>query len=787
LDPPPELFDENVSRPLKPPTPYFWTVMANPDPARFPHEPTLRPERLVDMVRRMWPACWLLASPSLFALLAIAGPFTTDPVRLFAGLGVNGRPAWLPGYGTIDPNMGFTAYALGRRAAEDWLSGTLPLWNPFEGLGQPLLGEMQSAALFPPTLLLLLPHGQVWEQALLQAIAGFGTYVLLRRLGVSRAAALVGGILFELNGVFAWLRNAIYNPVALLPWLLYVVETLAQARLPWRERLGTISLGALVAALALYAGFPETVYFYGLLVALWAAFRFATLHGRRLAFLTDLIAFGAWGLLIAAPVLLAFVHFLPEAEVGGHKNDLFQGATLPQQALLLTFLPYAYGPIFAAPLDKVRAVFGGFGGYWGLMPALLAVGGLYAGRRHALTWLMAGWIVFALAVSHGVPGVHDVFMHVPLAAIAAYSRYFNAGWLLCGVLLAARFLDRLPALPNPDRRRAGLISLAVVAIALAVAVTLAWPTLGELWWARLGLRTCLIASGIVAAALLLGFALALRSRHCVGLLAGLAIAEALVAFLLPLVSNPRIRDFDRPVISFLQTHAGLQRVATVAGAALMPNFGSAFRIANINYNDLPVPARTVAFVHAHLDPHADAVMFQPTVGPAHSRAEIEARLPGYLAASVRYLLAPANFFPSGDSAGPVEAFRGVTASVYELAGAAPYAEAPGCRVTGERRDRLHAECDAPSLLVRRELFMRGWTAQVNGTPAAVSLVEEAFQGVELPAGASTVSFTYAPAGVRPSCAVALMALLAALIAAPPTMYSRRSQADKLQHIRQSSE
>jgi hypothetical protein len=303
-----------------------------------------------------------------------------------------------------------------------------------------------------------------------------------------------------------------------------------------------------------------------------------------------------------------------------------------------------------------------------------------------------------------------------------------------------------------------------------------------LWWGRLGLRSYVIASGIVAASLLLGFALALPSRHGVRVLAGLAIAEALVAFLLPLASNPRIRDVDRPVISFLQRHAGLQRVATVAGAALMPNFGSAFGIATINYDDLPVPARTVAYVHAHLDPHADAVMFRPTAGPARSRAEIEAHLADYRTASVRYLLAPHDFFSPGDPAGPIEAFRGVTTSVYELAGAAPYADGLGCRITGGTRDRLHAQCEAPSRLVRRELFMRGWTAQVNGTPAAVSLVEEAFQGVELPAGTSTVSFTYAPAGVRPSCAVALMALLAALgalITAPPTMYSRRSQADKL--------
>ena len=52
----------------------------------------------------------------------------------------------------IDPNVGFITQSLGHLAALDILHGHLPWWNYFEGLGQPLAGEMQSAALFPLTL-----------------------------------------------------------------------------------------------------------------------------------------------------------------------------------------------------------------------------------------------------------------------------------------------------------------------------------------------------------------------------------------------------------------------------------------------------------------------------------------------------------------------------------------------------------------------------------------------------------------------------------------------------------
>lgn len=168
----------------------------------------------------------LVALPLLVALVLILGGVAPDPISLWAGIGVGFQPGRLPGYGTIDPAAGFISYPLGVRAALDVLSGQLPLWNHFEGLGTPLLGEMQSAALFPPTLLLLLPHGPLLEHALLQVVAGVGTYLFLRRFGLGGRAALAGGLLFEFNGVFAWITNAIFNPIALLPWLFFAVESL---------------------------------------------------------------------------------------------------------------------------------------------------------------------------------------------------------------------------------------------------------------------------------------------------------------------------------------------------------------------------------------------------------------------------------------------------------------------------------------------------------------------------------------------------------------------------------
>jgi hypothetical protein len=98
-----------------------------------------------------------------------------DPINQYSGLGTISQTGPLPGYNYVDPNIGTTAQALGHRAAVDWLHGQVPWWNPYEGVGAPLAGEMQSAALFPLNAVNLLPDGQTYFRIALECLAGVGT------------------------------------------------------------------------------------------------------------------------------------------------------------------------------------------------------------------------------------------------------------------------------------------------------------------------------------------------------------------------------------------------------------------------------------------------------------------------------------------------------------------------------------------------------------------------------------------------------------------------------------
>lgn len=70
-----------------------------------------------------------------------------------------------------------------------------------------------------------------------------------------------------------------------------------------------------------------------------------------------------------------------------------------------------------------------------------------------------------------------------------------------------------------------------------------------------------------------------------------------------------------------------------------------------------------------------------------------------------------------------------------------------CALRVANRRILAAACSSPATLVRRELFMRGWEARVNGGASAVVPFGEIVQATALPAGKSEVRFSFAPPGI----------------------------------------
>ena len=259
--------------------------------------------------------------PALPIVLLLLFPFALQvPLWL---LGLSTDPIWfyssiasgmhlVPGSPFLDPNAGFTSQALGHLAAWDWVHGVIPWWNPYTGIGVPLAGELQPGAFFLPfNLLLLLKEGVLWQRIAMQIIAGLATYALLRELGLSRLAALLGGALFAVNGVIAWTPGpaAVYCSSPFLPCLLWGIE---RARKPAQGAASILAIG-LAIAWSILTGFPEPAYISGLLALAWGVYRLASAPARWVLARRALGGF-ALGLLVTTPLLIAFVDYLLQSD-----------------------------------------------------------------------------------------------------------------------------------------------------------------------------------------------------------------------------------------------------------------------------------------------------------------------------------------------------------------------------------------------------------------------------------------------------------------------------------------
>jgi hypothetical protein len=417
-------------------------------------------------------ASWMI--PALLPLLTHApellGVVSSNPVFYVSGLTNPPAPtlAWgLPGW--IDPNVGFNVQAIGGLAARQWLAGHVPWWNPFTGVGMPLAAQAQNTAMFLPFVLLLRWFdGVLYLKIVMQMLAGFATWGLLRQMGRSLLAACVGGALFALGGTLVWFAHASIMPIAFLPVLLFGIERASRAARA--ARLGGWGFVTVGIAWSLLAGFPETAYLDGMLALAWAVLRVAQAGSARWRLAGKILIGGVAGVLIAAPLIVPLAELLPLAGAGVHAWVSHVAARPFVFALYL--VPYLYGPIDGFG----SADWGYVGGYVGLPAVLLAVVALTRRRPDGgLRFLLAAWVVVTLLKVADAPLVTDAVNLVPGIAQTMVMRLAQPSWQMACAVLAAMAIDDWRVAELGWRRPAA--AAAVVVAALAVALVEAAPVL----------------------------------------------------------------------------------------------------------------------------------------------------------------------------------------------------------------------------------------------------------------------------------------------------------------------
>lgn len=227
-------------------------------------------------------------------------------------------------------------------ARKELLAARLPLWNPHQDGGVPLLGNGQSALGSPlllPALLLGVANG--WNLSLLARIlvAIVGAYLWLRDRGRSSIAASLGALAFAVSGPFvAWLEHPHTLVAAFVPFLLLFAGRTAE-----RPAAGSIAGVAIATAAVLLGGHPETA-----LLAAFVSLGVVLVRARSLTGIASSCGAALLGAALAAPFLFPFIEYyaLSSARLGADRHPF----ALPLSAIVRFLAPKHPGshPIEAA-------------------------------------------------------------------------------------------------------------------------------------------------------------------------------------------------------------------------------------------------------------------------------------------------------------------------------------------------------------------------------------------------------------------------------------------------------
>ncbi len=684
----------------------------------------------------------LVLVPCVLQSPALLGWLNCNPIYSTSGLGAAGFSPLTHGACWVDGNVGQTVQSLSGLSARELLSGHLPWWNHFSGAGLPLASEMQSSSFFLPFILLLrLFDGILYLNIVLRVLAGIFTFAFLREFGLGRFAALLGGILFELNGTFTWLGDAPIHPVPFLPLLLHGIERCRSATIIGRA--GGQRSVAFGIAFSVLGGFPEVAFSDGIFALLWSLSRLDMEPRLSLIYLGKIVAGGLCGLLLSSPALIPFLHDLPLASVGGHV--FAEASTVRPEHLASTVFPAIFGAPYA---DGNMEGWNHFWGYVTPATALLALLALAARPRDPRRLLLLAWFVFCLAGAYRTSVFGYLRDVLPGFNQIDFARYVGPSAEFAAITLAAMTLDQWDSATTRVRMTAAL------SVLLAVSAAVLWAS-GDLLERDVAVVPFghVAVYGSVAEALLAVTAMCALLCHAPGrrprLILGVIITgEALLLALPPVLSGTRDVRLNTGPVDFLRAHLGLSRFYAVGGA-LLPNYGAYFELGMVNEFYVPLPIIWNDHVRTLTTLETPTSMLGAGGDAASTIVDFEAHRKAFADVATRYLVVPGHADPLAIRHDPHYelAFDNGETHIYRLPDAAPYFEIVEgqCAIAAETRDVAELDCKQPARLLRREMAFRGWNASVNGVTTKVHTAMNLFQAVDVPAGVSTVRWWFQPA------------------------------------------
>lgn len=332
-------------------------------------------------------------------------------------------------------------------------SGRIPLWNPYVLAGVPFVGNPQASPLYPTGWILsgfAAEHAVGAVGALHCLWAALGMWLGLRRFGLDAPGAWLGALVYGFGGALVS-KVQFPNMVAAgawLPWMLWALDTVLV-----RPDARSAALWAVVLALSILAAHPQ-ITFFGLLVCLTWALR---QRPRRPA-----LCWLATGTVVGGMVAGSWLVPVVETTLGSVRPQLGLAQAnrfvLPPEGLgVLWVAPWFFGTPWGEPGWVLS------GNVWescvfvGWIPVVLAVAGVWSGRRSSVVRWWLGVFVVAVWLSLGragglysiaytvVPGLSKFHDPARFLLVSQWALAFLAGYGLDRLRLRSSVLRGISA------------------------------------------------------------------------------------------------------------------------------------------------------------------------------------------------------------------------------------------------------------------------------------------------------------------------------------------------------
>ncbi len=716
------------------------------------------------------------------------------------------RPRFIPVNGTDSSVLEEPLYQFIKNSL--W-KGVLPLWNPHQACGYPLIGMIQTAMFYPLTwIMYLFPSIIAWDILILVRLllAGILTFWFMRTMGFNKTPSVASAIAFMLSGPMVLLQYWTVNVDIVLPVLLIALERLIRERSP-----RSIAWVSVAVGLTFFGGHPEHIFLVNAYGAAFFIFRFLALPDARQASRGIGLSIASayiLGIGLSAMVLFPFLRNLFTEFWHSHPG----GTGLMMEEQRARAITLALPHFFQREAISYQWVFAGWwGGYLGILPIGLSAVALFQNHKRRLNLFFIAMAVLLISKAYGLAFINWIG-YLPLFNLPRYAIHTPPFAAFSIAVAAGMGVRAILARPRPALWQAAGFGAILMAVAL-----------GHLFIYRqaqhveLSVRAVIFSAGILIAWLTI-IALARRQGRVVTSVCLIALLWfELVAY----IHRERPTRYDSfpkiPYIELLKTSPVPVR-SYGNYWAFYPNAGSAYGVDDLGYFLCMAPQRFVDFVNNLLIRDHFRNDFR---SPALRTIPVQRRENFLDLLNVHYLILPATDafirpFPHFDpadkyarqvyhrevrvyerphpmprafivhraafSTDPMRTFQLLEQAQDRLRGfavlegpddptiidrlnAAPLIDGSSARITRQTPNTLDltVSMDHDGVLILSEAYHPEWRVYVNGRREKIYPADHLLRGVFLPAGRHSVRFVFHPLsfylGLATTAATAIIIVL----------------------------